>query len=179
MRPAERVGHGAAGWRPPPLGGSRRCCPVPGSGRSARLGAEGQGHVGTCELAGKELPGTGGGAGVRVSGEGPWCGGMGWGRKVRGWRGPSAQRGRRPLWPPHLIPVPLPRCLLSVLAGKVTFVLPERLPGVCSGPSFPSSTVESDVPPTPRRARDGPFNLHLFYFLCSPSTSPHSPGPGS
>lgn len=69
----------ASGAEPP--GGSRQRCPVPGSGRSARLGAEGQGHVGTCEPAGKELPGTGGGAAARLSGQGPWGGGMGWGKR--------------------------------------------------------------------------------------------------
>lgn len=58
------------------------------------------------------------------------------------------------------------------------FVLLERLPDVCSGPSFRSS-VELEVPPTPRRAEVVPSTLTLSTSSVSRSTCQASPGPRS
>lgn len=81
-----------------------------GCGRSARLGAEGQEHVGTCEPAAKALCGRGGAAAAGVSGKGP----------RRGERcADGGERARVETFaPPPLILVPLPRCLFSLLVGS-------------------------------------------------------------
>lgn len=142
MRPGERVAAPTPGRRPAAL-------PLPGSGLSAGPGAEGKGHVGTCELARKELPGRE--VAPQRASLGKSCGGRG-----------ARQEGTLPVGGRSSL-----RSESDPSFSSDVFVFPPRwklglpclrLPGVFRAPPPPAVLLSQKCPPQ-LRARGGPSTL--------------------